>query len=57
MAKFMAASRKESVRPCSRIAVYDAESGQLMTATFVDYIMPRADNMPDSTSRITRCRA
>ena len=27
--------------------VYDAESGQLMTATFVDYVMPRADNMPD----------
>jgi carbon-monoxide dehydrogenase large subunit len=27
--------------------VYDPDSGQLMTATFVDYIMPRADNMPD----------
>jgi aerobic carbon-monoxide dehydrogenase large subunit len=27
--------------------VYDPESGQLMTATFVDYVMPRADNMPD----------
>jgi carbon-monoxide dehydrogenase large subunit len=26
--------------------VYDPESGQLITATFVDYIMPRADNMP-----------
>ena len=27
--------------------VYDPDSGQLMTATFVDYVMPRADNMPD----------
>ena len=27
--------------------VYDEESGQLMTATFVDYAMPRADDMPD----------
>ena len=27
--------------------VYDADSGQLMTATFVDYVMPRADNIPD----------
>jgi aerobic carbon-monoxide dehydrogenase large subunit len=27
--------------------VYDAESGQLMTASFADYAMPRADDMPD----------
>ena len=27
--------------------VYDPESGQLMTATFVDYVMPRADDMPN----------
>ena len=27
--------------------IYDADSGQLVTATFVDYVMPRADNMPD----------
>jgi len=27
--------------------VYDPHSGQLMTATFADYVMPRADNMPD----------
>jgi carbon-monoxide dehydrogenase large subunit len=26
--------------------VYDEESGQLTTATFVDYAMPRADDMP-----------
>ena len=27
--------------------VYDPESGQLMTATFVDYAMPRAGDMPE----------
>jgi carbon-monoxide dehydrogenase large subunit len=27
--------------------VYDPQSGQLMTATFADYAMPRADDMPD----------
>jgi carbon-monoxide dehydrogenase large subunit len=27
--------------------VYDPQSGQLMTATFVDYVMPRASDMPD----------
>ena len=26
--------------------VYDSESGQLATATFADYVMPRADQMP-----------
>lgn len=28
-------------------AVYDEDTGQLLTATFMDYPMPRADNMPD----------
>jgi carbon-monoxide dehydrogenase large subunit len=27
--------------------VYDPESGQLLTASFMDYAMPRADTMPD----------
>ena len=27
--------------------VYDAESGQLLTASFADYAMPRADDVPD----------
>ena len=27
-------------------AVYDADSGQLMTASFLDYCMPRADDLP-----------
>lgn len=32
---------------CGEHAVYDAESGQLMTASFLDYPMPRADWVPD----------
>jgi aerobic carbon-monoxide dehydrogenase large subunit len=27
--------------------VYDAESGQIITASFTDYAMPRADDLPD----------
>src|SRR2546425_2145141 len=27
--------------------VYDAESGQLLTASFMDYALPRADTLPD----------
>jgi len=27
--------------------VYDRESGQLLTASFMDYAMPRADTLPD----------
>lgn len=32
---------------CGEDAVYDEESGQLLTATFMDYTMPRADWVPD----------
>jgi carbon-monoxide dehydrogenase large subunit len=28
-------------------AIYDSSSGQLLTGTFMDYEMPRADRMPD----------
>ena len=28
-------------------AIYDSDSGQLLTATFMDYTMPRAEWMPD----------
>ena len=31
--------------------VYDPESGQLLTASFMDYAMPRADTMPDMHDR------
>ena len=36
--------------------VYDAESGQLLTASFMDYAMPRADTFCDIRSTRTRCR-
>jgi carbon-monoxide dehydrogenase large subunit len=32
-------------------AIYDPDSGQLLTATFNDYALPRADDMPDLTLR------
>jgi carbon-monoxide dehydrogenase large subunit len=28
-------------------AVYDAASGQLLSGSFMDYALPRADNLPD----------
>ncbi|HVC51136.1 MAG TPA: xanthine dehydrogenase family protein molybdopterin-binding subunit [Stellaceae bacterium] len=31
-------------------AVYDSESGQLLAGSFMDYAMPRADDLPDITS-------
>lgn len=34
-------------------AVYDRDSGQLMTASFIDYTMPRADWVPDVRFRYT----
>ena len=32
---------------CGEHAVYEEDSGQLLTATFLDYTMPRADTIPD----------
>jgi carbon-monoxide dehydrogenase large subunit len=32
---------------CGEYAIYDKETGQLLTATFMDYPMPRADWTPD----------
>jgi len=32
---------------CGEHAIYDTESGQLLTATFMDYVMPRADWIPE----------
>ena len=42
----MAASRRASARRCSRSAHYDPASGQLLTASYMDYTMPRADDLP-----------
>ena len=33
--------------------VYDAESGQLLTGSFMDYALPRADDVPDFRSVLT----
>jgi carbon-monoxide dehydrogenase large subunit len=37
--------------------VYDAESGQLLTGSYMDYAMPRADNFPSFNvdTRVTAC--
>lgn len=32
---------------CGEHAIYEAESGQMLTASFLDYTMPRADTMPE----------
>ena len=32
--------------------VYDQNSGQLLTGSFIDYGMPRADNMPQIASEL-----
>ena len=39
--------------------VYDEDSGQLLTGTFMDYAMPRADNLPNFsfTTRNVPCKA
>ena len=37
--------------------VYDRETGQLITGSFMDYAMPRADDLPDLLQRARRQRA
>ncbi|MEA2930615.1 MAG: aerobic carbon-monoxide dehydrogenase large subunit, partial [Hyphomicrobiales bacterium] len=39
--------------------VYDDDSGQLLSGTFMDYAMPRADNLPffSFTTRNVPCKA
>jgi carbon-monoxide dehydrogenase large subunit len=37
--------------------VYDRASGQLLTASFMDYCMPRADDMPEVNSRFVEIPA
>jgi carbon-monoxide dehydrogenase large subunit len=38
-------------------ALYDAETGQLMTGSFMDYAMPRAEDMPPVTFRFNEVPA
>ncbi len=45
-ARSTAASRRASARRCSKHAVYDRDSGQLLTGIFVDYALPRAADLP-----------
>ena len=37
--------------------VYDDDIGQLLTGSFMDYAMPRADDLPYFSSPRTTCRA
>ncbi len=37
--------------------VYDAASGQLLSASLMDYALPRAADAPDLCSRRATCRA
>ncbi len=41
----MAASRKASARRCTERTHYD-DDGQFLTGSFMDYALPRADNLP-----------
>ena len=41
----MAASRRASARRCYEGTVYDKD-GQLVTGSYMDYAMPRADDLP-----------
>ena len=45
-ARSKAGSRKESARRCSKAGIYDDASGQLIAGSFMDYAMPRADDLP-----------
>ncbi len=38
-------------------AIYDPDSGQLLTATFMDYTMPRAEWLPDAEFRYQEIRS
>ena len=52
----MAASRRASGGAVRGLR-YDEESGQLLSGSFMDYCMPRADNLPNMTveTHITAC--
>ena len=42
----MAAPCRASARRCYEAAVYDGDSGQLITGSLMDYCLPRADDVP-----------
>ena len=45
-ARCMARSRKAPARPCWSTQHYDPASGQLVAGSFMDYALPRADDLP-----------
>ena len=51
----MAGSRRGSARHCAKARVYDSD-GQLVTASFMDYAMPRADDLPSYKVGMTPTR-
>ena len=55
MARRMAASCRGSARRCAKRTVYD-EDGQLLTGSYMDYAMPRADDAPLFCHESIRCR-
>ncbi len=38
-------------------AVYDRDSAQLVTGSFMDYVMPRADMLPNFDIALKKCAA
>ena len=44
---------QRSARRCSNTRVFDPDSGQLLTGSFMDYAMPRADTLPRLKSTTT----
>jgi carbon-monoxide dehydrogenase large subunit len=43
--------RRASARRCWSTAVYASDTGQLLTGSYMDYAMPRADDLPDFAVR------
>ena len=53
----MAGWRRASARRCSEDCVYDQQSGSSVTGSYMDYAMPRADDLPNFTlsTNVTLC--
>ena len=44
--------RRAWARRCARLTAYDPETGQLLSGSFLDYAMPRAEHIPDVISEL-----
>ena len=40
----------QQCRFCGGVGYYEPQSGQLLAASFMDYVMPRADTLPINPS-------